>query len=147
MLVDRQARPGAAALRHIGDAEAMDFMRLEARNLTAVEADRAAAGTPQADNGVAERAVAHAVAADDGEDTGIERQRHTLQRMAFTVVDLQVVDPEDRLDAFFAAVSHACPRDRFPALQNRYQSRAGCLPRTAGRRATTRQKQRRGAPR
>jgi len=52
-----------------------------------------------------------------------------LQRMAFAIIDLQVVDPEDGLPAAFGrAVSHAFLRGRFPALPDRFRSRPACLP-------------------
>ena len=63
-------RPDAPALRHIADAQTGDLVRLERRDLAAGDADRAAAGPLQPDDGVAERGLAHAVAADDRQHAG-----------------------------------------------------------------------------
>ena len=89
VLVHRQARPDPAALRHVADAEAVDLVRLQPEISRAVEADRAAARPLQAGDGVAQRGLAHAVAADDGEDAASSVEVDTLQGMAFAVEDLQ----------------------------------------------------------
>jgi hypothetical protein len=47
-------------------------------------------------HGVAERRLAHAVAADDGQDATVQRERHALQRMRTAVIDVQVLDLEDQ---------------------------------------------------
>src|SRR6185312_6783853 len=121
----------ATPLRHIADAEPVNFMRRQRGNLAAIDADRAGAGALQAGDGVAKRRLAHAVAADDRQDTAFERQRDALEGMAFAVIDLQVVDAQDGLARFAgrrSTFSHACPRDRSPALPGRLRSPAACLP-------------------
>ena len=72
MLVDRKARPNAPALRHIADAEPMDHVRLEPRCLAAEMRMLPRARGFQSGDGVAERALAHAVAADHGKDAVVE---------------------------------------------------------------------------
>ncbi len=131
MLVDRQARPHAPSLRHVADAQPVDFVRLERGDFAAVDADRARARALQAGDGVAERRLAHAVAAHHRKHAAFERQRHALYGMAFAVVDLQVVDAQDRLAGLcgrVAAVSHTCPRDRFPAPAGRLRFPAAYPP-------------------
>ena len=46
----------------------------------------------QAGDGVAQRRLAHAVAADDRQNAALERQRHALKRVRFAVIDLQVLN-------------------------------------------------------
>jgi hypothetical protein len=53
MLVDRQAAPDAAALRHVADAEARDLVRLQVRDLAPQHGDGAAARPLQPDDSVA----------------------------------------------------------------------------------------------
>ena len=48
----------------------------------------------QAGNRVAQRRLAHAVAADDGEHARIKRQRDALQRMRVAIVDVEADDLE-----------------------------------------------------
>ena len=73
-LVDREARPEAAALRDVADAGASDLMRLEANEFEAVEADGPGPDGHEPDDRIAERRLAHAVAADDRKDASLERQ-------------------------------------------------------------------------
>ena len=46
----------------------------------------------QAGNGVAQRALAHAVAADDRKHAVVERHGYALNGVALAVIDLQVLD-------------------------------------------------------
>ena len=70
-LVDRQRRPDAPALRHVGDAAPRDLVRRQAEDLLAEQPD-AAGGRHQAGDGVAQRRLAHAVAADDAEHAAVD---------------------------------------------------------------------------
>src|SRR5579859_8200149 len=103
MLVNRQAWPATPALRDIADAKTMDFMWFERRGFTSVNANGAGSRAPKADNGVAQRRLAHAVAADDREHAAIEVQRDALDRVAFAVIDVQTVDLQRRTGG---ALSH-----------------------------------------
>ena len=67
MLVDGERAPQPPPLRHVADAEPRDLRRIEPRQLLAAEADRAAGRAHEAHDGLAERGLAHAVAADDRE--------------------------------------------------------------------------------
>ena len=71
-------------------------MRLEADKLEAVEADGPGPNGHEPDNGVAERRLAHAIAADDGKDAALERQRDALKGVRLAVIDLQILDLQDR---------------------------------------------------
>jgi len=82
-------------LRHVADALAGDHVGREPQDLLAGEL-HAAGGPHEPGQGVAQRRLAHAVAADDGKDAVIERQRHALQSMGAAVVDIQVPDLEDQ---------------------------------------------------
>ncbi len=127
-LVDRQARPQPAPLRHIADAGARDLVRLAPENVLALEAHRrpsARAITP--DDRVAQRRLAHAVAADDRQHAALQRQRHALQRVRLAVIDLQVLHLQDRLAAA-AALIHARPRDRAPEPRRPPRSRSASPP-------------------
>jgi hypothetical protein len=87
-LVHRQRRPHAPPLRHVGDAAPRDGMRGQAQDLLAVQA-HAAAGAHQAGDGVAQGALAHAVAAHQAQHAAFQREAHALQRMGAAVVDVQ----------------------------------------------------------
>ena len=78
-------------MRNVADAGAGDLMRLDADELAALEADRPERTGMKSDDRVAERRLAHAVAADDGKDAALQRQRDALKRMRLAVIDLQVL--------------------------------------------------------
>ncbi len=94
-LVDRERRPDAAALRHVGDAAPGDLVRCAAEDLLA-DQPHAAAGRHQAGDGVAERRLAHAVAADDAEHAAFEREADALERMGAAVVHVEALDHQHR---------------------------------------------------
>jgi hypothetical protein len=94
-LVDRQRRPHATPLRHVRDAAPRDLVRRQAEDLFAGQLD-AAAGTHEPGDRVAQRGLAHAVAADDAEHAAFDREAHTLQRVGMSVVDVQSFDDQHR---------------------------------------------------
>ena len=86
----------------------------------------------QAGDGVAQRGLAHAVAADDAEHAALEREAHALQRVGAAVVDVEALDDQHRAARLSArrdrvpnqAIS-ACPPCRSPAPARRSRSRPG----------------------
>ena len=72
-------------------------MRFELGNIAAVEQYRARSRAHQADDRIAERRLAHAVAADDGKNAALEPERNALQRMRLAVIDLEILNLQDRL--------------------------------------------------
>ncbi|MGY4172898.1 hypothetical protein ACVIM8_006971 [Bradyrhizobium sp. USDA 4529] len=125
VLVDGQRPPQAAALRHITDAEPGDPCRIEPRDLFAANPDRTAAGTHEAHDRLAQRGLAHAVAADYREHAGLEREIDALQRMRMAVIDVEALHLER---GHCAAVIHGRLRDKAPAPRDRIRSRAAGLP-------------------
>ena len=90
MLVDRERRPHPPPLRHVADAVLGDRGSAAGRGSPRRRAARCRArrGTRPGDR-VAERGLAHAVAADHGEHAVLERERHVLQRVRVAVVDVE----------------------------------------------------------
>src|SRR5215471_13788877 len=84
-----------AALRDVADAEPRDGVRRQTDALHTAELD-AAGGGHQAGDGVAQRRLAHAVAADDGEDAAVEGEGDVLQGVGAAIIDIQPVDPQNR---------------------------------------------------
>ena len=125
MLVDRQAWPTPAPLRDVADPEPVDLVRREARNLASLDAHDPRARTFQADDRVAQRRLAHAVAAEDRQHTALERQGDALERVALAIVDVKIVDPRAPP---CQGVSHAGLRDRFPGPPDPARSPAARLP-------------------
>jgi hypothetical protein len=82
-------------LWHVRDAAARDPIGRQAEDLFAGELD-AAGGAHQPGDGVAQRGLAHAVAADDGQHAVLDRECHALQRVRAPVVDVEALDPQDR---------------------------------------------------
>src|SRR5271167_2281610 len=121
MLVDSQARPKAPPLRHVTHAESVDHVRLEAGRLAAEDADAARARGLEAGDGIAERALAHAVAADHGKDAVVECHGNALNGVALAVIDVEFVDLKGRLAAVF---NHGVPPDRSPAPRGPLRSPA-----------------------
>ena len=70
-------------------------LRRQAEDLFAGEA-HAAARRHQPGDRVAQRRLAHAVAADDAEHAALEREAHALQRMGAAVVDVEALDHQRR---------------------------------------------------
>src|SRR5215472_7400497 len=103
MLVDREARPDAATLRHIADAQAIDDVRLKTRRLAPANTDAAGPRRFQAGNGVAQGTLSHAVSAYDGEHAVVDPHRYALNGVALAVIDLKVLDLQRR---WIAAFSH-----------------------------------------
>ena len=97
VLVDRERAPQPAALRHVADAEPRDLRRIEPGQLVVVgEADRTARRAHQAHDGLAQRGLAHAVAADDREDAGMDRELDALQRVGMAVIDIEAANLQQR---------------------------------------------------
>src|SRR5262249_20061300 len=63
-----------------------------AHQLLAHETDRTAAGRDQADDRLAQRRLAHAVASDEGKHAALELQIHALQGMAAAVKNVEALD-------------------------------------------------------
>ena len=93
--VDRQRRPDAPALWHVGDAPLRDLIRRAAQDLF-TEQLHAAARRHQAGDRVAQRRLAHSVAADDAEHAVLQRQVDRLQRVSAAVVHIEAFDDEHR---------------------------------------------------
>jgi hypothetical protein len=70
-------------------------MRRQAQHLAPGDAHRPLPGDEPGDR-IAERGLAHAVAAHDREHAALERERHRLQRVRAAVVDVEVLDREQR---------------------------------------------------
>ena len=130
-LLDRQARPESPPLRHVAQARASDGVRIEAHDVASVEADRPRAHRREPDDGVAERRLAHAVAADDRKHAMLERQRDALQSMRLAVIDLQILHLQDRLrlrGVSAARPIHAQFQGRWPEPRRRPRCRAARPP-------------------
>ena len=95
MLVDAEGGPHAPPLRHETDTPVGHAIGRQAENLLAAQL-HAAAGRDEAHDRVAQRGLAHAVAADHCQHTVIQRQRDPLERMGTPVVDVEVPDLENR---------------------------------------------------
>ena len=114
MLVDGERRPEPAALGRIADAEIGDPVRRQPDQFLTGHADRSALHRQQAHDGVAQRRLAHAVAADHRVNAGHQLQIDALERVGRAVVDVQIPDAERmgvRLQSAGAA-THARPRCR-----------------------------------
>jgi hypothetical protein len=72
-----------------------DRVRRHAQDLLAQQPD-AARRRHQAGDRVAQRRLAHAIAADHGQHAAVEGQRHVLQRVGAAVMDVQAVDLQHR---------------------------------------------------
>src|SRR5215469_14666175 len=94
-LLDAERRPDAPALRHVRDAAPRDPVRREAADLLAAQLD-AAARRDQPGDRVAQRRLAHAVAADDREHAALEHEVDALQHMRVAVVDVEMPDLQHR---------------------------------------------------
>ena len=92
VLVDGERAPEPAPLRHIADAEPRDLSGRKGGELLAGEADRAAGRPHQPHDRLAERGLAHAVAADDGEHPAVEGQVDALQGVGVAVEDVEALD-------------------------------------------------------
>ena len=94
MLVDAERAPQPPALRDVADAEARDLRRAQPGGFLAADANRAAACPHEAHDGLAQRGLAHAVAADHREHAAVEREVDALQRMRMPVIDVEALDLE-----------------------------------------------------
>ena len=126
MLGDAERAPQPPPLRNIADACLRDPRRAEAGDFLAANANRAAARPQQAHDGLAQRGLAHAVAADHREHAGIQRQVDALQCMRMAVIDVEAPDFEGRRGA--ADLTHGRPPDRVPGPRGRLRSRAAGPP-------------------
>ena len=97
VLVDGERREEPAPLRHVADAELRDLVRRLADELAALVADRAGdARRRHADDRVAERRLAHAVAADDRRRAAGDLERDVLERLRAPVERVDALDREQR---------------------------------------------------
>ena len=126
MLVDGERTPQTSPLRDVADAEPGDLRRLQRQQVLAAHADRTAGRAHQSHDRLAERGLAHAVAADNGKHAGVEGQVDALQRVRAAVIDVEASDLEDRGGA--AGISHARLRDKAPGLRDRTRFPAAALP-------------------
>ena len=98
VLVGRQRLEEPAALRHVADPPVRDLVRGEADELLALERDRAGdVGRRHADDRVAERRLAHAVAADDRQRLRADLEVDVLEDVRLAVVGVDAADLEERL--------------------------------------------------
>ena len=72
-------------------------MGLDTDKLATLEADRARANRHKADDRVAERRFPHAIAANHREYAALESERDSLQRVRLAIIDLQVLNLQNRL--------------------------------------------------
>jgi hypothetical protein len=126
MLVDAERAPETAALRHIADAEAGDVGRRAPCDVLAADADRSAAHAHQTHDRLAQRGLAHAVAADDGEHAALQGEVDALERVRVAVVDVEAADLERGGCA--AGLIHGRLRGKAPAPRDRTRSPAAGLP-------------------
>jgi hypothetical protein len=82
MLVDTQRSPKPPALRHIADAEPGDVGGGAANQFLTKRADRAGRHRHQPHDRLAQRGLAHAVAADQAEHAFLQGQVDALQRVS-----------------------------------------------------------------
>ena len=95
-VLDRtQARKDAAALRHVGESAAAPGMRRFPRDIDAVHADQSAGRGQQADDGLEQGCLAHAVVADDAERLSfVDSQRDAVQYRHIAVPRAKIVHLE-----------------------------------------------------
>ena len=125
MLINRQRGPQPATLRHISDTELGNVGGRETDELLATEADRSGCDRHETHDGLAERSLAHAIAADDRQDAALEAQIDTLQGVRGAVVDIEPANLEGRRAV---ALSHDHLRDKAPAPRRRSRSPRACPP-------------------
>ncbi len=128
MLVDGERSPEATTLRHVAKSHARDVGRRPARQLLPAHADRAARRRNEAHDRLAERRLAHAVAADDREHALLKREVDALQGMRTPVIDVEPLDLQHGAGIGDAGFSHVRLRDKAPALRGRIRSPAARLP-------------------
>ena len=145
VLVDRQGREQPAPLGHVADPQLRDLVRRPADKLSSLEADRPGdACRRHADDRVAQRRLAHPVAADHRGRAAGDLERHVLERLRRPVERVQVLDHEQR------SVSHrrdSPARDRGRGRSGSRGSRRAFLRRSRGRHASSSRGRRRGARR
>jgi hypothetical protein len=95
VLVHGERRPHASALRHIPHAPVGDGVRRKSQDLLAGEPHTTRRGDEARDR-IAQRRLAHAVSAHHRRDPPIEAEGHLLQRVRPAVVDVELLDGEDR---------------------------------------------------
>jgi hypothetical protein len=95
VLVDRKRRPYAAPLRHVADALLGDDVGGKPEDFFPRELD-APARPDKAGDRVAQRGLAHAVAADHRQHALVQPEGHVLQGMRPAVIDVEVLDLEDQ---------------------------------------------------
>jgi hypothetical protein len=84
-----------APFGHLADAEVADGVRLEARDVAALERDAPGARALDAGDRADERGLARPVRADDGDDLARGHlERDALERLRVAVVEVEVLDGE-----------------------------------------------------
>jgi hypothetical protein len=99
VLVDRERREQPPPLRDVPHAGRGDDVRRLATHLGTGHSDRPVCLVAEAHDRVAERRLAHAVAADDGQHAMIEGERHALQHVGAPEMDVELLDLENRRGA------------------------------------------------
>src|SRR5262245_20710766 len=125
VLIHGQTGPTPSALRNTADAQAMNNMRFEPRNLAPLDAHASRSCTLKPDDRVAQRRLAHTIAANDRKHTTRQRERHPLHGVTFAIVDVKVVDLQRNLAQTF---SHPDLPDRSPEPLGRSRFPAGFPP-------------------
>ena len=96
MLVHRERLEQPAPLRHVADALGGDHVGQAPAQFLAEHPDRAPRLAAEAHDGVAERRLAHAVAADQGDRLGAHRERDALEDVRRAVERMHVLELQER---------------------------------------------------
>ncbi len=126
MLVDGQRTPQPPPLRDIADAEPRDPRRGGVGDVLARQTHGPARRRHEAHDRLAQRRLAHAVAADDRQHARSQGQIDALQGVGAAIVDIEAAHFEHR--RAHAGLSHGRLRDKAPAPRGRTRSPAACLP-------------------
>ena len=125
MLVNRERAPQPAALRDIAYAHPGDLGRCLADQRLTGEVDRTRRHRHHAHDRLAQRGLAHAVAADNRKHAAFEPQVDALERVGRAVEHIQSPDIQRRRTAAF---NHDRSPDRVPGLPDRSRSLRAFLP-------------------
>ena len=128
VLVDRQRPPEAPALRHVADAVPGDLRRRQAEQVPTLHAHGAAGRFHQTHDRLAERRLAHAVAADDRKHAVLEREVDALERMRPSVIDVEPFHLQNGAGLGASRLSHGRLPGRGPAPQGPTRSPAANPP-------------------
>src|ERR1700686_1239584 len=111
ILLHGQGREDRALLGDEGDSAPGDLVRLEPADLDALEADGAALLAQDADDRLQGRALPGAVAADQAHHfAGAHGQADSAQRLALTVIGVEILDLEQRSLGALVHASASSPR-------------------------------------